>query len=772
MPRKGVELSWHDAEVSFLEGVLARGGREVADVDRGRVARRRASSTRGPSEFDLRRWLDAFAAAGVDADGGRDRERGRDDAAAVGPHLGGRVARVPVARARAGAAPARRRRTAAFGGCTGCGVCGDLGVDVVLGGWRRGWRDVPAARRATARPAGCGASRTSRSRARCERCGPPCGPALRRHAGVQPADEGGVRPGAARGDGGGARVLRRVARRATLPGSEALARAGAALRPTTWRRSRRATSPEAEPSLAAALTHRRLRGRWSTGTGVAGERMPRRCRASSRRGSADGRAQGQDQGFRPGARCSRRSRVSRRRRTERRGVELTVRIGPEGSLRPEALVAAALRASASPDGVASRDAHRRPCSSKGRALGASDCDGESIAVADVSPRDAHLARLERDARRRARGPRARRVLHRARPSAASWATSTSARCQGRPARACRRPSSTSAWRRTRSSTSTRSSRPRASRTCRGATSSRCSGRVSRSWCRSSRTRWARRALASPPTSRCPAASSCSCRSRSSSACRKQAARRRARPAARASSSGIVPAGRRASSCARSPRARRERDLASDLEFLLRLWKRVQHQATRGARPRGRLHRDGPRAALRARRLLARTSGASSSTTRRRYDKVVVVPEEDARPSSCARVQLYRERVPLFDDYGLQPTDRLGARADGRRCRQRRLHRHRQDRGADRHRREHRASSSASKNLEDTILAHEPRGGRRGRAAAAAARHRRHHRHRLHRHGGRSSTATQVFEPALNEALERDRTKTRVTRDLAASGSSR
>ena len=50
MPRKGVDLHWHDAEVSFLEGVMARGGRELADADRDGVARVARASMRGPSD--------------------------------------------------------------------------------------------------------------------------------------------------------------------------------------------------------------------------------------------------------------------------------------------------------------------------------------------------------------------------------------------------------------------------------------------------------------------------------------------------------------------------------------------------------------------------------------------------------------------------------------------------------------------------------------------------------------------------------------------------
>ena len=70
MPRKGVELHWHDAEVSFLEGVMARGGREVADAIEA-AWRSGARFDAWTEQFSLARWLEAFDSTRVD---GRDRE--------------------------------------------------------------------------------------------------------------------------------------------------------------------------------------------------------------------------------------------------------------------------------------------------------------------------------------------------------------------------------------------------------------------------------------------------------------------------------------------------------------------------------------------------------------------------------------------------------------------------------------------------------------------------------------------------------------------------
>jgi radical SAM family uncharacterized protein len=136
MPRKGVELHWHDSDVSFLEGVMARGGRELADVIE--------TAWRGGARFDawsecfrLPTWLDALA------------ENGVDPAAIVGrvrsvaeplpwDHLSVGVNRAYLAAERDLALEAAVTPDCSFSGCTGCDVCSDLGVDISLAGVSRG----------------------------------------------------------------------------------------------------------------------------------------------------------------------------------------------------------------------------------------------------------------------------------------------------------------------------------------------------------------------------------------------------------------------------------------------------------------------------------------------------------------------------------------------------------------------------------------------------------------------------------------------------------
>jgi radical SAM superfamily enzyme YgiQ (UPF0313 family) len=66
MPHKGVKLSWHDAGASFVEGVLARGGRDLAVVIQALwSARPQAVYT---DHFDLADWEGAFESCGIDAE--------------------------------------------------------------------------------------------------------------------------------------------------------------------------------------------------------------------------------------------------------------------------------------------------------------------------------------------------------------------------------------------------------------------------------------------------------------------------------------------------------------------------------------------------------------------------------------------------------------------------------------------------------------------------------------------------------------------------------
>lgn len=140
MPRKGVQLSWHDAEVSLLEGAIARGGREVADA--------LEAAWRGGARFDawterfsLQRWADAFDSAGLDPSAIAGRGFGSGEATPW-DHISAGLSRAYLWKERERALEGVTTPDCSFDGCTGCGVCGDagLGVDIVLGGERRGTR--------------------------------------------------------------------------------------------------------------------------------------------------------------------------------------------------------------------------------------------------------------------------------------------------------------------------------------------------------------------------------------------------------------------------------------------------------------------------------------------------------------------------------------------------------------------------------------------------------------------------------------------------------
>ena len=83
-------------------------------------------------------------------------------------------------------------------------------------------------------------------------------------------------------------------------------------------------------------------------------------------------------------------------------------------------------------------------------------------------------------------------------------------------------------------------------------------RARRSSCRSPRSRSAPRAPASRPSSPSPAATSSTCRRRGTSACRGGSTTKPSASGCAASSRPLRPRQRRASSCARSPRARARR----------------------------------------------------------------------------------------------------------------------------------------------------------------------------------------------------------------------
>ena len=77
LPRK-IRLRFHDYRMSFVEGMLSRGGRRLFDALC--EARRRGCSFDAWSErIDGDSWREAFAAAAVDAANELHRERGEDE---------------------------------------------------------------------------------------------------------------------------------------------------------------------------------------------------------------------------------------------------------------------------------------------------------------------------------------------------------------------------------------------------------------------------------------------------------------------------------------------------------------------------------------------------------------------------------------------------------------------------------------------------------------------------------------------------------------------
>lgn len=136
-PQRGVELAWHDAETSFLEAVLARGDRSVADAIEA-AWRAGASFDAWSERFGLARWLEAFAAAGIDPVA-RATEPFEEDAPLPWAHIDSGLAPAFLTVERQRAYAGQTTADCTFGRCTGCGVCPSLGVDLMIaGGDRRG----------------------------------------------------------------------------------------------------------------------------------------------------------------------------------------------------------------------------------------------------------------------------------------------------------------------------------------------------------------------------------------------------------------------------------------------------------------------------------------------------------------------------------------------------------------------------------------------------------------------------------------------------------
>jgi len=131
IPRKIAKLSWHDSEVSMLEGVLARGDRRLADVIE-RAWRSGCRLDAWTEHFRLEPWLAAFDAAGLSLDFYL-RER---DASESLPweHIDTGISRRFLLDEWGKARAAETTGDCRTEGCTGCGVCGEAVDNVIVRG--------------------------------------------------------------------------------------------------------------------------------------------------------------------------------------------------------------------------------------------------------------------------------------------------------------------------------------------------------------------------------------------------------------------------------------------------------------------------------------------------------------------------------------------------------------------------------------------------------------------------------------------------------------
>ena len=76
--KKSIKYNWHEADVTVLEGVLARGDRKIGQAIL-KVYEKGGIFDAWSEYFDYQRWLDAFAECGIDPDFYTMRERSMDE---------------------------------------------------------------------------------------------------------------------------------------------------------------------------------------------------------------------------------------------------------------------------------------------------------------------------------------------------------------------------------------------------------------------------------------------------------------------------------------------------------------------------------------------------------------------------------------------------------------------------------------------------------------------------------------------------------------------
>ncbi len=131
-----VKLKWHNPEASFVEGVLARGDRRVAEAVE--TAWQKGCRFDGWSEqFSLTPWMEAFAEKGIDPEFYVTRERAEEE---VLPwdHIDCGVSRDFLLQEYQRAKKGGKTLDCRWHGCYDCGLCGDFGCANILDRLREG----------------------------------------------------------------------------------------------------------------------------------------------------------------------------------------------------------------------------------------------------------------------------------------------------------------------------------------------------------------------------------------------------------------------------------------------------------------------------------------------------------------------------------------------------------------------------------------------------------------------------------------------------------
>lgn len=131
-----VKLKWHNPEASFVEGVLARGDRRVAEAVE--AAWQKGCRFDGWSEqFSLARWMEAFAEKGIDPEFYLTRERAEEE---ILPwdHIDCGVSRDFLLQEYYKAKKGEKTLDCRWHGCYDCELCGDFGCTNILDGEREG----------------------------------------------------------------------------------------------------------------------------------------------------------------------------------------------------------------------------------------------------------------------------------------------------------------------------------------------------------------------------------------------------------------------------------------------------------------------------------------------------------------------------------------------------------------------------------------------------------------------------------------------------------